>query len=97
MAMFLEEEKKSVGGIERGQDETQVGFKEGRSTLDHILTLRTLFEQEIFVGPCLYSFFVDFKKAFDTIPRDKLWEHLQRLGVLAHLQQDVKAMYTAKV
>ena len=27
--------------------------------------------------------------------RDKLWEHLQRLGVPPHLQQAVKAIYTA--
>ena len=67
----------------------QASFREGRSTLDHILTLRTLIEKEIFEGRCLYSCFVDFKKAFDTVPRDKLWERLRRLGVPLHLQQAV--------
>ena len=55
----------------------QTCFGEGGSTLDHILTLRTLIEQEIFASRCLYSCFVDFKKAFDTVMRDKLWERLQ--------------------
>jgi hypothetical protein len=39
----------------------QVGFKEGRFTLDHILTQCTLIEQHIFVGRRLYSCFVDIK------------------------------------
>ena len=65
----------------------QAYFREGRSTLDHILTLRTLIEKEIFAGRCLYSCFVDFKKAFDTVPRDKLWERLRRVGIPLHLQR----------
>ena len=36
---------------------------------------------------------VDFRKAFDTIPLDNLWERLQRLRVPSHLQYVVKAMY----
>ena len=44
----------------------------------------------------LFMFFLMFmfKKAFDTVSRDKLWGRLQRLGVPLHLQQAVKAMYT---
>ena len=49
----------------------QVGFREGRHVLDQIFTLRTLMEQEVFVGQCLYSCFLDFKKTFDTVPRFK--------------------------
>lgn len=67
-----------------------VGFKEDRFTLDDIFTLHTLIEQEIFVGRCLYSCFVDFKKALDTTPHDKLWEGLQRLGIPPHLQQAIQ-------
>ena len=52
-------------------------WREGRSTLDHTLTLRTLIKQEIFASRCLYSCFFDFKKTFDTIPRNNLWECLQ--------------------
>ena len=73
----------------------QVSFMEGRSTLDHILKLRILIEQEVFASQSLYSCFVDCKKAFDTIPHDKLWARLQRLGAPPHLQDIVKAMYTA--
>ena len=38
------------------------GFREGISTLDHILILCALIKQKPFAGRCLYSCFVDFKK-----------------------------------
>lgn len=66
----------------------QIGFMEGRSSLDHILKLHILIEQEVFASQCLYSCFVD------TIPHDKLWARLQRLDAPPHLQHFVKAMYS---
>jgi hypothetical protein len=63
--------------------------------LDHILALCTSVKQDIIAGRCLYSCFVECRKAFDTIMRDKLWECLQRLGVPPHLQQAITTMYTA--
>ena len=69
----------------------QAGFREGKSTLDHNLTLHTLIKQDKFASRDL---FVDFK-AFDIVPHDKLWECLQQLGAPPHLQYIVKAMYTA--
>ena len=74
----------------------QACFRKGKSTLDHILTSRTLIEQEVFVGRCLILglLILKKKKTFDTILCDKLWECLQWLGVAPHLQQVVKAMYT---
>ena len=62
--------------------------------MDHILSFHTLIEQEVFVGQCLYSCFVDFKDVFDIILCDKLCARLQRFGVPPHLQHDVEAMYT---
>lgn len=85
---------KSIGGIERVNARGQVGFKEGRSTLDHNLTLCTLNEHEVFVGRYLYSRFVDFEQSFNIVLRDKLWEQLQQLSISLHSQRVVKAMYT---
>ena len=83
-----------MDGIERRQSERPACFREGSFNVDHILTLFTLIEQELFAGCCLCSCFVKFKKNFNTIPHDKLWEHLKRWDVPLHLQQLVKAMYT---
>ena len=72
----------------------QACVREGRSTLGHILALRTLFEQEVSIGRCLYSCLLISRKTFDTVPCDKLGARLRRLGVPLHLQHVVKAMYT---
>ena len=37
--------------------------------------------------------FVDFKKAFDTVPRDKLWHIMEELGVPIHLRAVVHRLY----
>ena len=82
-----------MGRIEKGQSEKTNMFQGRWSTLDHILIMHTLIKQEVFACQCLYSCFVDFKKAFDTVPRGKLWAHLQWLGVRLHLQHAMNAMY----
>jgi len=41
----------------------------------------------------LYACFVDFRKAFDTIPRDKLWEHLSNIGVQGKMLDALKSYY----
>jgi hypothetical protein len=38
-------------------------------------------------------FFVDFKKAFDTVPRDKLWHRMEEFGVPIHLRAVVHRIY----
>ena len=41
----------------------------------------------------LYSCFVDFKKAYDTVPRDLLWTKLERIGVHGEFMRALKALY----
>lgn len=62
--------------------------------MDHIVTLRILIDQEALVCQCLHSCFANFKKTFNTVSHDKLWEHLQQLGMPIHSQQFVEAIYT---
>ena len=40
-------------------------------------------EESHLKGKGLYCFFVDFKKAFDMVPRAKLWRRMEELGVLS--------------
>lgn len=49
--------------------EYQAGFRSGRSTTDHILTLRQIQEKFKESGTELHVIFVDFKQAYDTIRR----------------------------
>ena len=48
---------------------TQIGFLPGHRASEHIFSLRTLIDQHVTHSPRgkLYTCFVDFKKAFDSI------------------------------
>jgi hypothetical protein len=52
-----------------------------------------LTEQAKFQKKELYTCFVDFKKAFDTIPRDLLWQVLEGLGISGHILECLRSMY----
>ena len=41
----------------------------------------------------LYCCFVDFKKAFDTVPRAVLWQVLEELGVCGRILDIIKSLY----
>jgi len=63
--------------------DTQFGFFPGRNTLQPIFILRHLKHAASTLKPCgsprLHAAFIDFTQAYDTIPREKLWQHLQRI------------------
>ena len=71
----------------------QAGFRAQHNTIDHLITLRVLMEESRRLGKTLFMCFVDFKKAFDTVPRRGLLERMQRIGVPEHLQQGVCRIY----
>ena len=76
--------------------EGQAGFREDRRCSDHLLALRTLIEQQrARKGGKLYACFVDFRKAYDTIPRDLLWQKLESLGVHGWFLETIKSVYGA--
>ena len=54
--------------------EEQAGFRLGRSTIDQGLILHHLASKySALKGGALYAAFIDFKSAFDLIPRERLW------------------------
>ncbi|KAJ9505081.1 hypothetical protein QJQ45_013628 [Haematococcus lacustris] len=62
----------------------QFGFIPGRSTMQPMFILRHLVHAQKASADAkhrkLYTAFIDFKQAYDHIPRQQLWEHL-RVGV----------------
>jgi hypothetical protein len=69
------------------------GFKKDFKTIDNLFILRTLIKQVRFQKKKLYTCFVDFKKAFDTIPRDLLWQVLEGLGISGQILECLRSMY----
>ena len=57
----------------------QVGFRPKHSKVDHCITLRHVIENVWKKKEEVFCFFVDFRKAFDTVPRDKLWHGMEEL------------------
>ena len=68
---------------------TQYGFYPGRNTLEPMFILRHLQHAARTIipngSPRLHAAFIDFKQAYDTIPRDALWKHLRRTRMPAPL------------
>lgn len=71
----------------------QAGFRKDHRTTDQVFVLRTLIESSRSSKQPLYTCYVDFKKAYDTIPRDLLWLKLQRIGVHGDFLHAMQALY----
>lgn len=59
----------------------QSGFRKGKSTLDHIFTLRQIITRFYEFDKELHHIFLDYKQAYDSIDRNKLWKALEVLGI----------------
>ena len=81
--------KKGVDNILRKE---QAGFRENRSTTDQIFTLRNILEQVNEWNAILYTHFIDFEKAFDSVHRESLWNIMSMYGIPEELIILVKMM-----
>ena len=77
----------------------QLGFCKSAQTSDHIFTIKTCIDKYVkSQGKRLYTCFIDFRKAFDTVGREALLYKLSNLGFegkflncLRHMYQNSKA------
>ena len=72
----------------------QLGFCKNARTVDHLFTLSTCIEKHVHHhGKRLYSCFVDFQKAFDSISREALLYKLSTLGIQGKFLKCLEFMY----
>lgn len=71
---------------------TQSGFRKGLSCLDNIFMLDTIVRKYLREGR-LYSAFIDFRKAFDYVNRNILWQKLLDAGISSKMVRLLKNMY----
>ena len=71
----------------------QFGFRRKRSCARAAFVLRTAIERQRANDGRLFACFVDFQKAYDTVPRHLLWVKLQRAGLHGWFLQAVQALY----
>ena len=73
----------------------QIGFQPKYRTSDHIYTLHTLIDKQINQNKGkIFSCFVDFKKAFDSIWHEGLFLQLIQCGIGGKTYDIIKSMYT---
>ena len=73
--------------------EEQAGFRKGYRTVDNIFTLQNIVEKYLSKRKKVYIGFIDFRKAFDTVKRDVLWNILELNGIRGKVLNVLKAMY----
>jgi hypothetical protein len=71
----------------------QAGFHKDYRTTNQLFILRTLIKQSKAKKKPLYCCFVDFKKVFNIVPCEVLWQVLDGLGVNRHFLQCLHVMY----
>jgi hypothetical protein len=67
--------------VDKTLRDEQAGFRQERSCVDQIATLRIIVEQTIEWQTSLCINFIDFEKAFDSIDNQVLWKILKHYGI----------------
>lgn len=74
--------------------EEQCGFREKRSCVDNIFIAKSLIDIQLEVNKKqLLAIVVDYKKAFDTVPHNKMFQKLDNLGINGKFIRTVAKMY----
>jgi sorting nexin-29 len=58
-----------------------VDFDASRSTTDHIFCIRQILEKKLEYNEAVYQLFIDFKKAYDSVRREVLYNILIEFGI----------------
>lgn len=74
--------------------EIQAGFRALRCCMDNIYALTAAIQLHLRLkGRKVYGLFVDFKRAFDSVPQEKLWSKLASFGVSPKFIRILKELY----
>ncbi len=73
----------------------QNGFRKKRSTIDHVSSITSLIETRKKLKRDTFTAFIDFRKAYDFINRDKLWKRLTETGVCGKMLLAIESLYSS--
>ena len=76
--------------------DVQAGFRKGRGTRDQIANIRWIIEKAREFQRNSYFCFIDYAKAFDCVDHNKLWKHLQEMGISHYLTCLLRKLYQVK-
>jgi len=72
----------------------QCGFRRNRSTTDHIFCIRQILEKKWEHNEAVHQLFIDFKKAYDSVRREALYNILIEFGIPKKLVRLIKMCLT---
>jgi len=72
----------------------QRGFQRNRSTTDHIFCIRQIHEKKWEHNEAVHQLFIDFKKAYDSVRREALYNILIEFGIPKKLARLIKMRLT---
>lgn len=74
--------------------ESQNGFRRGRSCMDNIFVLNSIINNNLRLPKRkVYALFIDFKKAFDSVSHELLWQELFSKGVSSKIIRIIRNLY----
>jgi len=71
----------------------QNGFRQGRSTLDHLSTLTSIVEERKARKLSTFVAFIDFSKAYDCVDRTLMWHKFDKIGMPNKMLNALKCIY----
>ena len=86
--------KKMKNAVDTKLRDNQAGFRQNRSCADQIATLRIILEQVSEFNFSIYTDFIDFQKAFDSLDREVLWQLIRHYGIPDKFISIIKNTYS---
>ena len=74
-------------------NDSQYGFREGRSTADAIFILHSVIQKVLAKKSKLWCAFIDYQRAFDSVNRDALSFKLIESGISCKMTNMIKCIY----
>ena len=80
--------------VEEITGDHQCGFRRNRSTTDHIFCIRQISEKKWEYNEAVHQLFIDFKKVYDSISREVLYNILMVFGTPMKVARLIKMCLT---
>ena len=79
--------------LEENQSVCQAGFRRGYGTTEHLQTITQIMEKAHEYRMQIYMVFIDYKKAYDSVEWNAVWNSLNRHGVEPAYIEILKTVY----
>ena len=74
----------------------KLDLEKGRKTRDQVANICWITEKAREFQKNIYSYFIDYTKAFDCVDHNKLWKILQEMGIPDHLPCLLRNLYAGQ-